>query len=255
MRLSLVHQINVNSLHRLIRIFRHCPFLLGNKRHCPVCNRNSARFGEFGVIRRKDAECLWCGALERHRLVWLFFFQMTNLFDGVPKRMLHIAPEPFFQRRLQKRLGDGYLTSDLHDTNAMVKMDVTDIQYPDNTFDIIYCSHVLEHVHDDRKALREFFRILKPRGSAFILSPITSQNSVEAPSILDPSERLRLFGQPDHVRVYGLDFADRLRESGFVVKVITASDFLSKNEILHMGITSAAGDIFACTKQEEALTP
>ena len=107
-----------------------------------------------------------------------------------------------FERLLKKQLGSGYLTSDIRHPRAMVKMDITDIQYPDNPFDVIYCSHVLEHVPDDRRALSEFYRILKPTGWAILLVPIIAEKTFEDPSITDPSERLKLFGQADHVRGY-----------------------------------------------------
>src|SRR5438093_374596 len=99
----------------------------GRGRWCPVCERSSRRFARFGVVPRKDARCGFCGSLERHRLVWLFFSRMTNLFDGKEKRVLHVAPEECLEGRLKARLGDGYLTADLHDPRAMVQMDITDI--------------------------------------------------------------------------------------------------------------------------------
>jgi SAM-dependent methyltransferase len=101
---------------------------------------------------------------------------------------------------------------------AMVRMDITDIQYPKDTFDVIYCSHVLEHVVDDRKAMREFHRVLRPDGWALLLVPITVEKTFEDPSVTDPEERLSVFGQEDHVRCYGPDYVERLRnpDSRFV---------------------------------------
>jgi len=148
--------------HCIISTLR-CTYYIGTGRFCPVCGRKSRRFAAYGVVPREDAKCMNCGALERHRFVWLFFERMTDLFDGGPKKVLHIAPEHAF-KALKKRLGDGYLTADLNNPRAMVRMDITDIQFPSDTFDVIYCSHVLEHVPDNRRAIRELYRVLKPKG-------------------------------------------------------------------------------------------
>jgi ubiquinone/menaquinone biosynthesis C-methylase UbiE len=132
-------------------------------------------------------------------------------------------------------------------------MDVTDIQSPDDSFDIVYCSHVLEHVDDDRRAMRELCRVLRPDGWAILMVPITTDRTVEDPSISDPQERLRLFGQKDHVRRYGPDFVDRLREAGFAVETIRPDDFLSPEEIERMAIDRKyAGEIYHCTKNAAA---
>jgi len=103
----------------------------GNARICPVCNRSSSKFLPYGVTPRADAQCVHCGSLERHCLLWLFLNEKTNLFDGNPKAMLHVAPERCFEPRFKKQLGGGYLTADLSNPKAMVKMDIADIQYPD----------------------------------------------------------------------------------------------------------------------------
>ena len=162
--------------------------------------------------------------------------------------MLHVAPETMFRKILKKNVGAGYLTADLNGKGVDIAMDITDIQYPDNTFDIIYCSHVLEHVPDDRRAMREFRRVLKPDGWAVILVPITADKTHEDPSLTDSAERLRRFGQEDHVREYGPDYVDRLREAGFRVEVVRGGDFLDAHEIERMGITPAAGEIYVCKK-------
>ena len=138
--------------------------------------------------------------------------------------------------------------ADLHAGNVDITMDICDMQLPDNRFDFIYCSHVLEHVTDDRKAMREFYRVLSPRGMAFLLVPITAEVTFEDPTVTDPKERLRLFGLEDHVRVYGKDYTDRLRQSGFDVEEVKPGDFLDAEEIKRMGITSSAGSLFICYK-------
>lgn len=125
---------------------------------------------------------------------------------------------------------------------------LTDIRYPDESFDVILCSHVLEHVQDDRKAMREFHRVLKPDGWAILLVPITADKTFEDPSIVDPQARLAAFGQEDHVRRYGPDYIDRLREAGFTVEVTRPADLVAPDGIVRMGLTAAAGEIYYCTK-------
>ena len=216
-------------------------------RYCPVCGKSLNRFKTFGLMPREDAQCPHCGSLERHRFLWLFL-EGTDLFDDKPKKMLHIAPEKCLEPTLQTRLGENYLTADLSNPEAMIKMDICDIQFPDQSFDVIYCSHVLEHVMDDRRAMKEFFRVLKDRGWAILNVPITSEKTFEDSSIVDPEERLKAFGQEDHVRRYGPDYIDRLRESGFTVKVIEVDHLANSEQAKRMGLTRATGEIYFCTK-------
>jgi SAM-dependent methyltransferase len=220
----------------------------GKRRFCPVCGSSSSRFERGGTPPREDALCVHCGALERHRLLWLFLSAKTALFERGSLRMLHVAPERSLEPKFRAQLGDQYLTADLLDPRAMVRMDITAIQYADQTFDAIYCSHVLEHVPDDRRAMREFFRVLKNDGWAILLVPITASATFEDPSITDPQERLRLFGQEDHVRAYGPDYVERLREAGFTVAITKVADLASAAEAARMGLTSASGEIYYCTK-------
>ena len=218
------------------------------RRFCPVCNASFRAFRSAGNPLRRDAQCPACGALERHRLLWLYLKSRTNLFDGVPKKVLHVAPEICLENKLRAELGKDYVTADLENSRAMVKLDITDITYRDGYFDVIYCSHVLEHVPDDRKAMREFYRVLNPNGWAILLVPITAEVTFEDASVVSPQERLRLFGQEDHVRQYGPDYIDRLKECGFRVQVTTVQEMGSSEEVTRMGLTSASGDIFFCTK-------
>ncbi len=223
-------------------------FYRGERRFCPVCGQSSRKFRRFGAEAREDARCPHCGSLERHRFTWLYFRDRTDLFDGSSKTMLHVAPEACFEPRLKKALGPGYISADLADPKAMVKMDVTAIPYPDGFFDVIYCSHVLEHVQDDRRAMREFHRVLKAGGWAVLNVPVRVAATVEDPSITDPAGRLAAFGQADHVRRYGRDYADRLREAGFWVMVIGVSDLYESEDRARMGLTPASGEIHFCSK-------
>lgn len=232
---------------RLTRDFVYSIPYRGKGCICPICNKSMRKFRKLGICP-DDACCIHCCSLGRHRFVWLYFNKMTNLFDGRFKKMLHIAPEPCLESRLKKCLGESYITADLLNPRVMVKMDITEIQYPEEFFDVIYCSHVLEHVQNDKKALKEFHRILKDDGWAIILVPITVNRTFEDYSIIDPSERRRVFGQEDHVRRYGSDYIDRLQEAGFRVKVSYVSDFFKKEDIVHMGLTPGSGEIYYCSK-------
>ncbi|MDZ7797019.1 MAG: methyltransferase domain-containing protein [Candidatus Marinimicrobia bacterium] len=231
-------------LQRARNVMRAIPYY-GKNRYCPVCGKSSRCFRPFGRVQRENAQCVHCGALERHRLVWLFFQKKTDLFNGKVKKMLHVAPERCFESIFKKRLGSNYLTADLFNPRAMIKMDICDIQFPDNYFDVIYCSHVLEHVLDDKQAMREFFRVLKTNGWAILNVPISRKKTFEDPSIVEPKERQKAFGLKSHVRRYGPDYADRLRDSGFTVKIIKADNLASSDEAVKMGLT---GEIYYCTK-------
>ena len=219
----------------------------GARRHCPVCERDSHSFKPYGHKRRAEVRCPFCGSFERHRLTWLFFRRRTNLFEPPRKRMLHVAPEPFFAERLARTKEIDYLSGDLHNPRAMVSLDVTDLPFADDTFDVVYCSHVLEHVPDDRAALRELRRVLRPTGWAAIQVPITVATTREDPSVIDPLERERLFGQADHVRRYGSDFRDRLAEAGFQVEPVKATEIASREEIERMALRRRHV-IFLCRK-------
>jgi len=221
----------------------------GSHRYCTVCNRSSRAFLKFGVTPRADACCPMCESLERQRLAMVFFREKTNLFDAKPKRMLHVAPQRSLTKIFAKAVGDGYLTADLRARDVMERMDITDIQHPENSFDIIFCSHVLEHVPDDRKAMAEFYRTLKPDGWAVLNVPIGLDATFEDPSANSPEERLRLFGHPDHVRRYGPDYDDRLVEAGFRVTHFSPKDLLTDSQIEKFGMSNGAAlDVIFCTK-------
>jgi SAM-dependent methyltransferase len=172
--------------------------------------------------------------------------QRTNLFDQKPKTMLHIAPEAMFAPRFRRIPNLRYITADLLRHNVTERIDLTTIPHPDNTFDISYCSHVLEHIPDDRQAMRELCRVLKPGGWALIDVPVTVDVTVEDPSITDPQERERLFGQHDHVRRYGLDVIERLQQAGFQVQKILPTDLVSREKLEYMGLIMRS--FFICTK-------
>jgi len=191
------------------------------------------------------ARCPACGCLERHRLAWLVLGRHTDLFDGAPKRLLHVAPERALEGRLRALPGIEYVSADLTDRRAMLNFDVTKIPLSDHSFDALICSHVLEHVPDDRAAMRELARVVKPSGWAIIeVPPLLDGVTFEDPSVQSPRERARLFGQHDHVRVPGHDYPRRLEENGWLVGRIRGRD-LSREEITRLGL-HAEEDVFLC---------
>jgi len=238
------------SLKSQIRLIVNQVRYRGAERFCCVCDKHASQFLPFGTVPRDDAACPYCGALERHRLVMTFFKNETDLFDGRPKNFLHVAPERALQKTIAGAAGKGYLSADLMAKNVMEKMDITDIHHADNSFDAIYCSHVLEHVPDDRKAMREFNRVLKADGWAILNVPVGGEETTfEDPSITSPEERLRVFGQHDHVRIYGADYKDRLEECGFRVKTYAPETSMSPAEVEQHGmLNGCAGEVYYCRK-------
>lgn len=197
---------------------------IGRGRECPVCGVRRRRFLPYGyVTSREDALCPRCLALERHRLLWLWIERETDLTTARP-RLLHIAPEVSLMRRFKRvYAGTGdYLTADLCSPLAQMHFDVQQIPLADESVDAVICNHLLEHVDDDRQAMRELHRIMRRGGWGIMLSPVdeSREKTFEDPAVTDPKERTRLFGQYDHRRVYGRDYADRLREAGFEVQTL-----------------------------------
>jgi len=195
-------------------------FLKGDKFIDPIDGRSYLKFFPYGYgeHQRENALSPGTNSLERHRLLWLFLKEGTDFFTA-PKKVLHIAPEQCFYGRFRKMKNLDYTTADLNSPLADIKLDVQAMQLPDNTYDVVFCNHVLEHVPDDHKALTEILRVLKPGGMAIMQVPMNPawEKTLEDPTITDPKERHRLFGQYDHLRMYGQDYPERLKKAGFQV--------------------------------------
>jgi len=195
-------------------------FYLGKGVECPVCQHHYRKFLPYGRKGRENALCPHCLALERHRLLWLYLKQKTDLFEA-PQKMLHIAPEYCFMDRFEALANLEYLTADIESPLAKIKMDIHNIPFEDNTVDCAMCNHVMEHVDDDHKAMSELYRVLKPGGWAIIQVPFYTpipDKTFEDPSITSKSARYEAYGQEDHLRLYGKDYSQRLASSGFAVQ-------------------------------------
>lgn len=194
-------------------------FYAGNTVECPVCKNAFRKFLPYGRLEpRQNALCPSCLTLERHRLMWLFLKNKTNFFTDRLK-VLHVAPELCFIDRFESLSNLDYITGDIESPLAKVKMDLHDIPFEDNTFDVTFCNHVMEHVEDDIHCMRELHRILKPGGWAIIQSPmdLSLSETYEDNTITNPSEREKAFGQNDHLRMFGRDYKNRLIKGGFDV--------------------------------------
>lgn len=174
--------------------------------------------------------CPRCLSLERHRLLWLFLTRELRIKEKTLS-VLHFAAEPSLRERLQSLPGIRYLAVDLSPARGQAAVDIAKLGLKPESFDMILCCHVLEHIPEDRAALRELFRVLKPGGTAVLQVPILGETTDEDPRITDPHERLRRFGQEDHVRLYGRDIEKRISEAGFRVEGVDYATRLTAEEI------------------------
>ena len=191
----------------------------GNNVECPVCENTFRSFLPYGVKVRQNALCPACLSLERHRLLWLYLKNETGFFtDNI--KVLHVAPEQSFLKRFRSLQNLDYTSADLESPLADMHFDLHDIPLPDNTYDFLICNHVLEHVRDVKIVLKEIIRVIKPGGVAIMQVPVdyNRDETYEDPSITDPGEREIHFGQKDHMRVFGRNYGDVLRDAGFIVK-------------------------------------
>lgn len=210
----------------------------GNAVQCPICQSKYRQFLPYGRINpRPNALCPSCLSLERHRLIWLYLQQRTPFFQQ-PLQVLHIAPEPCFMQRFEKMHGKGYITADIESPLAKVKMDIHQIPFEENTFDVVLCNHVLEHVQNDIVAMSEIRRVLKPGGWSIMQVPFFSpvpDTTYEDATITDPRQREQAFGQDDHVRKFGKDYADRIARAGLKP---TPDAFASEIDASRWGISA-----------------
>ena len=202
--------------------------------NCPVCATDNRRFATFNG--RVDAQCEVCGSLERHRQVWVWLDRSGVLTTLATKRVLDLAPHRALGPKLARAAGF-YESGDLLPGKAQRVVDVCAMDYADAAFDLIVCSHVLEHVPDDASAMRELCRVLAPGGIALLSVPLRGEVT-EEDFACDEGERLRRFGQTDHVRRYGWDFFDRLRAAGFTADPVDIRDLTTEAERATYGLTT-----------------
>lgn len=187
---------------------------------CPICSYSGV-FLQVGASSgiRMNAQCPECGSLERHRLQYLTFQEIKQNFDLKTLSMIHFAPESFFSERFRAAFGS-YTTADLDMKGVDFNVDLCDLPFPDSSFDVVYASHVMEHIGDDRKAIFEIHRILRPGGFAILPVPIVAVQTVEYPAA-NPHEVY-------HWRAPGLDYYDKYRRVFTKVELYTSEDFDSK---------------------------
>lgn len=171
-------------------------------------------------------------SLERHRLLWLYLKNETDFFTA-PLKILHFAPEQAFYKRFRKLKNLEYTTTDLNSPLADVKADICNLPFEHHTFDVIFCNHVLEHIPDDTKAMQEMYRVLKKGGWGIFQIPqdLKREETFEDDSITDKKERADIFGQYDHVRIYGRDYFNKLRNIGFTVEEVDFTAALPPSDI------------------------
>ncbi|ARV08074.1 SAM-dependent methyltransferase [Polaribacter sp. SA4-10] len=221
-------------------------YLKGDNFTDPIDGKSFRKFLPYGYGKqRQNALSPSTLALERHRLMWLFLQQETAFFTSKEKlKVLHIAPEQCFLDIFRKQKNLDYITSDLESPIADVKADICDLPFKENEFDVVFCNHVLEHIDDDTKAMQELYRVLKTGGMGIFQIPqdLSREKTFEDNTITDRKERAKIFGQYDHVRVYGRDYFNKLRAIGFKVDEVDYTQkitpeklerfCLMKNEIL-----------------------
>ncbi|VAV84215.1 Glycosyltransferase [hydrothermal vent metagenome] len=208
-------------------------FLKGDTYTDPIDGNSFKGFLPYGYGKqRNNALSPSTLSLERHRLLWLYLKNETDFFSA-KLRVLHFAPEQAFYKRFRTLKNLDYVTTDLNSPLADVKADICNLPFSDNEFDVILCNHVLEHIPDDTKAMQELYRVLKPGGMGVFQIPqdLSRKTTFEDDTITDKKERAKIFGQYDHVRVYGRDYFDKLRSVGFKVDEVDYTAKLSSEDI------------------------
>lgn len=208
-------------------------YLKGDQFTDPIDGKSFKTFLPYGYgNQRSNVLSPSTLSLERHRLLWLYLKNETDFFTGQHK-LLHFAPEQAFYKRFRAMDNLNYTTTDLNSPLADVKADICNLPFENDSFDIILCNHVLEHIPDDTKAMQELYRILKPGGFGVFQIPqdLNRKITFEDDSITDKKERAKIFGQYDHVRVYGRDYFDKLRSIGFIVEEVDYTASLSEKDI------------------------
>lgn len=232
---------------------------VGTRYECPFCGFHSKDLALLGIdspaarkyetigMGIRPGMCWKCRAKDKEKLLFLYLRDTAKIFDGHPLRLLHIAPENIIAQRILPMESIDYICGDFFAKGYMYppyvrNMNVLNLLLPNEDFDIVMCNHVLEHIEDDRKAMRELYRVLRKGGIGILQVPMSKilEKTLENPNVQTPKEKLEVFGQIDHVRLYGKDYKERLEESGFRVELVhfpadlTEKYGLDKNEDLYI---------------------
>ncbi len=213
-------------------------FYKGENHTDPIDGKSYRKFLPYGYGKqRQNALSPGTLSLERHRQMWLYLQNETDFFTK-PLKVLHMAPEQEFLRRFRKMKNLDYITADLYSPIVDVKADILNLPFEDESFDVVFCNHVLEHIIDDGKAMSELYRVMKKGGWGIFQVPMKNslEKTYEDFTITDPKEKQKHFGQYDHVRWYGMDYFDRLRKARFETEPLFYSQNFSQEEIRKFGL-------------------
>ncbi len=252
-----------------VRMIRRFINGLGNRCQCCICGRSFLRFSKYrggwqavsSYLRElkwtgSDFDNFWCPFCrshdrERHLMLYFKALGMWEHFAGAA--VLHIAPEKHISRAIESCSPASYVRGDLIPSREQVrKLDVMNLIEKSESYDFVICNHVLEHVPDDSKALSEIFRVLKKGGSAVLQTPYAAalhSTRENDPSVTTEAERLKFYGQEDHVRLYGIDLFERIRNAGFILHLHEHSKLLAGVDCARAGV-NAAEPLFLAIKPE-----
>lgn len=250
---NLKHFLKTNFLpvYLWLRSFKY----RGNKTYCPCCKGSFSHFIEVGP-KREPMLCPRCRSNDRDRFFWFYLEKYPDtLKPGI--KLLHVSPETIYYKRFNQIPNVDYVAGDKFILQfgatypkGTVYLDITDMpEYADNTFDFIFCSHVLEYIKEDHKALKELYRVLKPGGKAVISVPIRfgHYETIEDPSVTDPKEQERLYGDVGHLRYYGEDYMERVKAAGFKTAFTPVADFISA-EMIEKAVIKPKDVVHLCYK-------
>jgi SAM-dependent methyltransferase len=229
-------------------------FYQGDEYTCNCCEKSFKQFKAKGntLVTRANAQCPFCGSLERTRTLLFYLRNETSLFTE-PARLLHFAPESSLSPFFKKADNIDYVTADLNPNYADYRVDIMNIPFCDESFDYIICSHVLGHVPDEKQAIRELYRVLKPSGTALIATILDRKNphTFETGDADTPEKRLQYYSEPDLLRLRGNDFSKRLEEGGFQVEIIDYAVQLGDDKRKKYSLGDGSRElIFKCKKAE-----
>lgn len=258
------------TLYEKARYYPEIVFSLGNRLVCPFCGWRFRRFRPSGfhypiIIEKqvigghwhRDNVCPRCMSNARERLALLFLKDRRPSLFEQPARLLHVAPEPQLAKVLKRFSNIKYVSADLFEPGVMSRFDIQQTPFPDQTFDVVICNHVMEHVGDDSAAMAEIFRILKPSGWAMLQVPIALKldRTIEDPTAITEAQRIERFGQEDHVRLYCRgDYIQRLEAAGFDVDAEQYPASLGSETVDRFGLV-ADEEVFICSKDRQNSHP